>query len=65
MRKEHIWVFGSFKITHVDYTDAFIVHIDNKWKTYYRSLRGAKQYVAKKLGINYSELKFKIHSKNV
>ena len=44
--------FG-YEISHVQGSDGFLVMKDGKWVNVYRSLKGAKAYIAKKVGKDY------------
>lgn len=56
MRKEYTFIIANYEIRHTSYTDSYLVYCDDKFITVYRSLRGAKAYIAKKLKLNYKDL---------
>ena len=52
-----ILTFGEYKITHSAGNNDWHIHKNGKWIMVYGSLRGCKAYIAKKLGLNYSDIK--------
>lgn len=56
MRETQVWKFKNCMITHIVGSDSYLVFINGVFTTVYRSLIGAKKYLAKKLRVNYSDL---------
>ena len=65
-RYRFLWTMGDIQISHTQGTDSFFITrlSDNKWLNVYRSLKGAKSYIAKFFRVEYQDLKF-IETKEV
>jgi len=57
MRRQFIFNYGQYTIEKIDGNGWFVVLNNGVLVTVYKSLRGAKTYVSKKLNKNYAELK--------
>jgi hypothetical protein len=64
-RKKEIWKFGGFRIEHYRGGDSYLVYLDNKWTTVYRTLVGAKKWVSKKTKIGYSKIEWKYSEQTI
>lgn len=65
VRLETTYKFQNYAVTHADGTDCFMVYLDEKIKIPYRSLKGARQYIAKRLKLSYEEIKFEVTTKEI
>jgi len=63
-RKHYFWYPENDEIGfHIEYIQGvnwfYVKRMDNTWESVYKSLRGCKAYIARKVGMSYQEINYK------